>query len=110
MRTVNRKAISLIHAKKSGKASANTKVVSSKFESLVYLHDHHIATYDHENRALYCRDAGWQTRTTADRLNALLAEFAPAWRIVQRDWCWYIDDRSQDAESLTPWPGHDTFH
>jgi len=75
----------------------------------VYLHGNHIATYNRSLNQLDIMDCGYSTVTTKSRLNALLSEFAPAWRIVQRDWEWFFDDLSQDTETLIPWTGAATF-
>lgn len=75
----------------------------------VTLHDNLIATYDHNKRRLDIEDGGWESRTTQSRLNAILWEIAPAWRIVQRNWNWYLDDIARDNESLTEWKGSAVF-
>ena len=63
----------------------------------VYLHGHEIATL--ASRWIGIRDAGWQTVTTKDRLNRLLAPIG--YSISQKDYCWtlYSPDGSE------PWDG-----
>jgi len=78
-------------------------------QSKVELHGNLIAQYNRSLNQLDIRDSGYSTVTTKSRLNALLSEFAPAYRIVQRDWEWFIDDLSQDTDSLIPWTGAATF-
>lgn len=72
-------------------AKDNTRVVpdyrqDGKPLALVYLHDNHIATlgYGDVNRvvSLSWTMAGWATRTTASRLNAILGEFAEHWERI----------------------------
>ena len=64
-------------------------------ESLIYLHGHHIATYDHETehaRANVTTLRKWPTRTTMSRLRALRVDVCTRKGIVFLDglpleWC-----------------------
>src|SRR5690554_8048003 len=70
----------------------------------VYLHGNHIATYNRSLNQLDIMDCGYSTVTTKSRLNALLSEFAPAWRIVQRDWEWFrSEERRVGKECRSRW-------
>ncbi len=64
----------------------------------VYLHGNRIASHFPTHKELYLRDAGWQSRTTKSRLNALLEFFvSPSTKIVQRDWVWHVTDKYGDT-------------
>ena len=72
--------------------SGNTTVFTTDngLESTVYLHGNHIATFDHVHQNLYIFDGGWQSNTTKSRLNALCYEFNTGFKVIQRDWTWYL--------------------
>ena len=74
--------------------SGNTTVFTTDngLESTVYLHGNHIATFDHVNQNLYIFDGGWQSNTTTSRLNALCYEFNTGFKVIQRDWTWYLQN------------------
>ena len=61
----------------------------------VMLHGNRIATYIPSARELHLSDAGWATVTTNSRLNALLTEFAPDYRIFHRLGTQYIQDQTE---------------
>ena len=69
-------------------AGSNTTVFTTDngLESTVYLHGNHIATYFHYDRVLQLFDGGWQSVTTKSRLNALLDEFKPQFKVFQKNW------------------------
>ena len=73
-------------------AGSNTTVFTTDngLESTVYLHGNHIATFDHVHQNLYIFDGGWQSNTTKSRLNALCYEFNTGFKVIQRDWTWYL--------------------
>ena len=73
-------------------SSGNTTVFTTDngLESTVYLHGNHIATFDHVHQNLYIFDGGWQSNTTKSRLNALCYEFNTGFKVIQRDWTWYL--------------------
>jgi len=83
----------MIHAIKRGKSwkSGNTEVyVNDNHCANVYLHGNLIAWINQDND-LRVFDAGWQTRTTKSRLNALCTEFCQRGEgIFQKDFAWYI--------------------
>jgi hypothetical protein len=74
--------------------SGNTTVFTTDngLESTVYLHGNHIATFDHVHQNLYIFDGGWQSNTTKSRLNALCYEFNTGFKVIQRDWTWYLQN------------------
>lgn len=89
--------------------AGQVSIMDCDLVSRVYLHGNLIAQYNRALNELIIEDGGWESVTTKSRLNALISEFAPAYRIVQRDWQWYIDDLSNDEESMIPWTGAAVF-
>lgn len=76
MRKVNRWTKDCVYnQKKEGKhrISGNTYVVIENGAAHVFLFDNHIATWFGTEGTLKISSAGFQTRTTRDRLNSLLA-------------------------------------
>jgi hypothetical protein len=83
MRVVHEKMIEMIRTGKPGNVGGNTTLTKSAcpFVMSVYLHGHHIADvangYGNDDApAVRFTLAGWPTRTTRARINALLSEFA----------------------------------
>lgn len=91
MRIIEEKMLEAISRRQNWRRS-NTSVVyvSTANISAVYLHDNLIALYLHNTRHVLCSSAGWRTRTTKSRLNALLEQFGLA--IHQRNGLWYLSD------------------
>ena len=87
-------------------SGSNTTVFTTDngLESTVYLHGNHIATYFHDTRELQLFDGGWQSNTTKSRLNALLQEFADSYKVIQKDFTWYVVD-SYDNSRVPFWSG-----
>ena len=52
----------------------------------LYLHNNAIAKID-ENQIVWIRSAGWETKTTRERLNGI-----PGVRIHQKNWEWYLNN------------------
>ena len=65
--------------------------------SSVRLHGHLIATFDHNLKAVKLSSAGYETRTTKSRLNAILEEVKYGARIFQKDWNWFVKYQDQVA-------------
>ena len=63
--------------------------------SSVRLHGHLIATFDHNLKAVKLSSAGYETRTTKSRLNAILEEVKYGARIFQKDWNWFVSYNNQ---------------
>lgn len=57
----------------------------------LYLHGHAIAKIDDTDGMVYVRSAGWETKTTKERLNGI-----PGVRIHQKNWMWFLNNH--------PWP------
>ena len=51
----------------------------------LYLHGNPIAKIDNDN-IVYVRSAGWETKTTKERLNGI-----PGVRIHQKNWNWFLN-------------------
>ena len=73
-------------------SSGNTTVVQNRNDMEVFLHGNHIATLDKISMDLRIFDGGWQSNTTKSRLNALLQEFADSYKVIQKDFTWYVVD------------------
>lgn len=80
--------------------SGNVSVLATGNGIEYRLHGNLIARKDGE--LIYIKDAGWQTATTKDRLNAIL-DHCSAPRIFQKDFAWYYseDDKKMPFESNT---------
>ena len=96
MRKIEKQMNTAIWSKKNW-AGSNTSVITENsaygFESKVYLHGNHIATYNHSLKELELFDGGWQSVTTKSRLNALCSELATGFGVFQKNWEWFISDR-----------------
>ena len=58
--------------------------------SSVYLHGHRIADYCHTKGKAWISSCGWESNTTKSRLNALLDEFKPQFKVFQKNWSWFV--------------------
>ena len=65
--------------------------------SSVYLHGHHIATFDHNLKAVKISSCGYQTNTTKSRLNALLEEVKFGCKVFQKNFDWFVSYNDQTA-------------
>ena len=85
-------------------AGSNTSVSynDSTNCSSIYLHGHHIATYDHNTNAIKLSSCGYETVTTKSRLNAILEEVKYGCRVFQRKFEWFVSYQGQ-TESF--WDG-----
>ena len=85
-------------------SSSNTTVVQNDRDMDVFLHGNHIASLCKISMDLRIFDGGWQSNTTKSRLNALLEEFADSYRVIQKDFTWYVVD-SYDNSRVPFWSG-----
>ena len=85
-------------------SSGNTTVVQHRNEMEVFLHGNHIASLCKISMDLRIFDGGWQSNTTKSRLNALLQEFADSYKVIQKDFTWYVVD-SYDNSRVPFWSG-----
>ena len=85
-------------------SSGNTTVVQNRNDMDVFLHGNHIATLCKISMDLRIFDGGWQSNTTKSRLNALLEEFADSYKVIQKDFTWYVVD-SYDNSRVPFWSG-----
>ena len=69
---------------------ANTTVHFNEEEnvSVVRLHGNKIAEVTDDTMTIF--DGGYQSTTTKSRLNALCYEFNTGFKVIQRDWTWYL--------------------
>lgn len=68
----------------------NTEVVVDADETRMYLHGNCIARGD--DLMIKLRDCGWQTKTTKERLNAILKQCAWDVQIYQKNFEWFFQD------------------
>ena len=86
-------------------SSGNTTVVQNDRDMDVFLHGNHIASLCKISMDLRIFDGGgYQTVTTKSRLNALLDEFADSYKVIQKDFTWYVVD-SYDNSRVPFWSG-----
>jgi len=100
MRKVERQMIDAIRERKDFK-SGNTEVRHSKSGKYfkVFLHGHMIANGMDCGLVTYLTDAGYQTRTTKSRLNAMIDNLPMGiGSIYQRDWKWYYTHGGQEVK------------
>ena len=85
-------------------SSGNTTVVQNDRDMDVFLHGNHIASLCKISMDLRIFVGGWQSNTTKSRLNALLQEFADSYKVIQKDFTWYVVD-SYDNSRVPFWSG-----
>jgi hypothetical protein len=66
----------------------------------IYLHGNRIATWDTNTQKISITSAGWQTKTTKDRLNKLL----PSGFVSQKKGVWYLNDAEFHDDMIVPAP------
>ena len=78
-------------------SNSNTRVEynSNTNCSSVYLHNHQIATFDHNLKAVKLSSCGWTTNTTKSRLNAILEEVKYGCKVFQKNWDWFVSYNNQ---------------
>ena len=83
-------------------AGSNTQVTynDSTNCSQIFLHGHHIATFDHNTNAVKLDSCGYETVTTKSRLNAILEEVKYGCKVFQRKFEWFVSYQGQ-TESFT---------
>ena len=83
-------------------AGSNTQVTYNESTncSQIFLHGHHIATFDHNTNAVKLDSCGYETVTTKSRLNAILEEVKYGCKVFQRKFEWFVSYQGQ-TESFT---------
>ena len=78
-------------------AGSNTSVSYNESTncSSIYLHGHHICTFDHNTQAVKLNSCGYQTNTTKSRLNAILEEVKYGCKVFQRKFEWFVSYQGQ---------------
>jgi len=72
----------------------------------LWLHDNLIAIRYHACGDIYFGNAGWDTRTTQSRLNALLELTRSDKRVATRDFTQYVIDGDGNREPVKSFPQH----
>lgn len=91
MRTIEREICNVIESGKDGcdrRVSERDRVWKTEGSTLVFLHNTKIVQIAEGKMQLFAR--GWRSATTKSRLNAMLRNFAPQWRIVQKNFDWKV--------------------
>ena len=85
-------------------AGSNTSVSYNESTncSSIYLHGHHICTFDHNTQAVKLNSCGYETVTTKSRLNAILDEVKYGAKGFQKNFVWFVKYNSQ---TLMFWDG-----
>ena len=80
-------------------AGSNTSVSYNESTncSSIYLHGHHICTFDHNTQAVKLDSCGYETVTTKSRLNAILEEVKYGAKVFQKNFNWFVRYRNQTA-------------
>ena len=80
-------------------SNSNTRVEynSNTNCSSVYLHNHQIATFDHNLKAVKLSSCGWTTNTTKSRLNAILDEVKWGCKVFQKNFDWFVNYQDETA-------------
>ena len=81
-------------------SNSNTRVEYNENTncSSVYLHNHQIATFDHNLKAVKLSSCGWTTNTTKSRLNAILDEVKWGCKVFQKNFEWFVSYNGQTKD------------
>ena len=94
MRKIERQMLQAIVDDRPHWSKDNTRVEydSESGLSQVFLHGHNIAEYGHKDMGLNVNNCGYETRTTASRLNALINFVLDGTKngIYQHNWNWFL--------------------
>jgi len=82
---------------------SNTSVIGNHFQ----LWGNEIAEI--ANGKLFLNNCGWETVTTKDRLNAILWAFDIPAKIVQKDWNWFYQYKTDEGVKKLPFPYRQDF-
>lgn len=75
---------------------SNMEVVVEPNVTILKLHNNPIAyLYNDPDKTLSIRNAGWQSNTTKERLNALEGV-----SISQKNWVWYLNGEAWDGKLI----------
>ena len=95
MRKITSKAADAFMSAKSFKKD-NTSVQVLPDKTILRLHGYAIAyRFNDRKKTLKITNAGWQTRTTKERLNGL-----PGVHIAQHNWDWYLNGKRWDGSII----------
>ena len=116
MRKITQQAVEAMFRRKKFKKS-NTEILVDGDYSAMFLHGNKIAEID--NYQLFIKAGNWKTTTTKERLNGVLSNtfryYSQFYKIVQRDFRWFIEVYSIDNNNNTiriydkftfAWDGH----
>jgi hypothetical protein len=92
MRTIERKIIDAINKRRACKLSTRDEIIYGETYNfmLVKLHNTIIARIDFDARTMTIGNGYYYTSTTKSRLNAILREYMPNYRITQKNFTWYF--------------------
>tara|TARA_R110000822_G_scaffold53335_5_gene137668 strand:- start:21934 stop:22233 length:300 start_codon:yes stop_codon:yes gene_type:complete len=95
MRKITEESVNaFMNARKFKKANMEVEVLANV--TILKLHGNPIAyRYNDPSRTLSITNAGWETPTTKERLNAI-----DGVSIHQKNWVWYLNDKEWDGELI----------
>jgi len=95
MRKVTASAIQSFNNNESRAHGSNTRTYFDKDTKTTYLFLHENLIAKKENGKLFITNAGWQSNTTKERLNAI-----DGVSIYQKNWVWYLNDKAWDGSLI----------
>lgn len=93
MRNITFEAVNSFMSKKPFSKSNTTVTVNNNI-AVLKLHGNSIAWLD-ENNEISITNAGWQSNTTKERLNAIQGV-----RIIQKNFVWYLNGKEWNGEKI----------
>ena len=95
MRKITEESVNaFMNARKFKKANMEVEVLSNV--TILKLHGNPIAyRYNDPSRTLSITNAGWETTTTKERLNAI-----DGVSIYQKNWVWYLNGKEWDGKLI----------
>ena len=95
MRKVTASAIQSFNNNESKTHGSNTRTFFDKENKITYLFLHENLIAKKESGKLFITNAGWQSNTTKERLNAINGV-----SIYQKNWVWYLNDKAWDGNLI----------
>lgn len=97
MTKIGSKAAQQLKEKDTSYVGKNTKIEEENGNCYLSLHENRIVKLN-ENNQLFIRHCGWTTKTTKDRLGAVLSVFKTGLKIRQKDFKWFLLPKDEKIE------------